>query len=93
MGSFNFRFIFKTIGFLLIIESLLLMISAAISFYYHELSGDAFLISGSITIVVGIMLRFLGVEPREKPIGKREGFLLVSISGLYYPLSVCSHSA
>lgn len=80
MGSFNFRFIFKTIGFLLIIESLLLMISAAISFYYHELSGDAFLISGSITIVVGIMLRLLGVEPREKPIGKREGFLLVSIS-------------
>lgn len=80
MGNFNFRFVLKTIGFLLIIESLLLMVSAVVSFYYHELSGDAFLISGSITIIVGILFRLLGVEFREKPIGKREGFFVVSVS-------------
>lgn len=81
MGKFNFRFILKTIGFLLIIESILLMISAVVSFYYHETqSGDAFLISGSLTIGTGIMLRVFGTEPRERYIGKREGFLVVTLS-------------
>lgn len=80
MGNFNFRFIFKTMGFLLIIESILLMISAAVSFYYHEISGDAFLISASITIGVGVIFRLIGVEPREQFIGKREGFLVVGLS-------------
>jgi trk system potassium uptake protein TrkH len=80
MKNFNFRFIFKTIGFLLIIESILLMVSAVVSFYYHEKSGDQFLISASITLVVGIALRLLGVESSEKIISKREGFVVVSFS-------------
>ncbi len=81
MRNFNFRFVLKTIGFLLIIESVLLMLSAVVSFYYHEnASGDAFLISASVTLVTGMMLRLLGVEVREKRISKREGFLVVTLS-------------
>lgn len=81
MRNFNFRFILKTIGFLLIIESVLLMFSAVVSFYYHEnKAGDAFLISASVTIITGVMLRLFGVEVREKPITKREGFLVVTFS-------------
>jgi trk system potassium uptake protein TrkH len=80
MGSFNFRFIFKTMGFLLIIESILLMISAVVSFYYHEKIGDSFLISAAITLFVGVLFRLLGAEARERNIGKREGFLIVSLS-------------
>lgn len=56
------------------------MISAAVSFYYHETTGDAFIVSGSITIIVGIFFRLLGVEFRERPITKREGFFVVSFS-------------
>lgn len=67
-------------GFLLIIESILLMLSAVVSFYYHEKSGDAFLISASLTLVTGVMLRLFGYETREQSITKREGFLLVSLS-------------
>ncbi len=67
-------------GFLLIIESVLLMISAVVSFYYHEISGDAFLISASIAIGVGIIFRLIGAENREQFIGKREGFLVVGLS-------------
>lgn len=67
-------------GFLLIIESILLMISAVVSFYHHEISGDAFLISASITIVVGVAFHLIGAEAREQFIGKREGFLVVSLS-------------
>ncbi len=80
MRNFNFRFVFKTIGFLLVIESVLLMASAVVSFYYHEACGDSFLISASVTLVFGIMLRLFGAEVREKIITKREGFLVVSLS-------------
>lgn len=80
MRNFNFRFVLKTMGFLLVIESILLMLCAVVSFYYHEISGDSFLISASISMTVGIVLRLLGTEIREKAIGKREGFLVVSLS-------------
>lgn len=81
MRNFNFRFVLKTIGFLLVIESLLLMFSAVVSFYYNENdSGDAFLISASFTLVAGMLLRLFGVEVREKSISKREGFLAVTFS-------------
>lgn len=81
MRNFNFRFVLKTIGFLLIIESVLLMFSAVVSFYYHEnKAGDAFLISASVTLIAGVLLRLFGVEVREKPITKREGFLVVTFS-------------
>lgn len=79
-GNFNYRFILKTIGFLLIIESLFMLLSAIVSFYYHEKAGDAFLISSSITIVVGIFLRLAGIETYERNIGKRESFLVVALT-------------
>lgn len=68
-------------GFLLIIESLFLMLSAAVSFYYHEInSGDHFLITASITMILGILMRLLGDESKEKLVGNREGFLVVTLA-------------
>lgn len=81
MRNFNFRFVLKTIGFLLIIESVLLMFSAVVSFYYLEnKAGDAFLASASLTLIAGVLLRLFGVEVRERSITKREGFLVVTFS-------------
>ncbi|MFT3993495.1 MAG: TrkH family potassium uptake protein [Dysgonomonas sp.] len=80
MNSFNFRFIFKTVGFLLIIESLFMMASTIVAFYSHEFCGDAMLISSSITFFAGIFIRLLGTDDYEKPIGKRESFLVVSLA-------------
>ena len=80
MNSFNFRFIFKTLGLLLIIEAVLLMVSAVVSFYYGELIGDAFVLSGAIALCAGIIFSLVGVEKRDRSIGKREGFLIVSLS-------------
>lgn len=80
MNSFNFRFILKTLGFLLIIESIFMMVATVISFYYQEISGDAMLLSSVITIVSGICLRILGTENFQRPIGKRESFLVVTLS-------------
>jgi len=80
MKNFNFRFVLKTIGFLLVIESVLLMLSAVVSFYYHENSGDSFLISAALTLVAGVTMRLLGSEVREQAITKREGFSVVTLA-------------
>lgn len=80
MSNFNYRFIFKTIGFLLIIESLFMMVATVVSFNYHETAGDAMLISSTITFLAGIFTRLIGTDDYEKPIGKRESFLVVSLT-------------
>lgn len=80
MSGFNFRFVLKTIGFMLIIESLFMMAATIVSFYCHEQAGDAMLISSSATMLLGIFLRLAGTDDYEKPIGKRESFLVVSLS-------------
>ncbi|MBD8387358.1 TrkH family potassium uptake protein [Dysgonomonas sp. BGC7] len=80
MGSFNFRFILKTLGFLLIIESMFMMFSTVVSFYLHEATGDPMLISSTITFFAGIFMRLAGTDDYPKPIGKRESFLMVALS-------------
>lgn len=80
MSNFNYRFVFKTIGFLLIIESLFMMAATVVSFYYEETAGDAILISSAITFISGILIRLIGTDDYEKPIGKRESFLAVSLT-------------
>ncbi|WP_165044224.1 TrkH family potassium uptake protein [Dysgonomonas sp. ZJ709] len=80
MNSFNYRFVLKTIGFLLIIESLFMMVATIVSFAFHETSGDMMLISSAITFFAGIVFRLIGTDDYEKPIGKRESFLVVALT-------------
>ena len=80
MNSFNYRFVLKTIGFLLIIESLFMIVSTVVAFAAHEHCGDAMLASSAITFLSGILLRLIGTDKYERPIGKRESFLMVSSS-------------
>lgn len=56
------------------------MAATLVSFYLQELSGDAMLISSSITFLVGILTRLLGTEDVSRPIGKRDSFFMVTIS-------------
>lgn len=80
MSKFNYRFVLKTLGFLLIIESLFMMAATVVSFYYREAAGDAMLVSSTITFFAGIFIRLLGTDDYEKPIGKRESFLMVALT-------------
>lgn len=80
MSNFNYRFVLRTIGFLLIIESLFMMSATVVSFYLHEMSGDSMLISSVITFFAGVFIRLTGTEDYQKPIGKRESFFMVAIS-------------
>ncbi|MDR1883207.1 MAG: TrkH family potassium uptake protein [Prevotella sp.] len=80
MSNFNYRFVLKTIGFLLIIESLFMMLSSVVSFYLRETAGDVMLIGSTITFFAGVFLRLTGTEDYVKPIGKRESFVMVAMS-------------
>ncbi|MDR2948524.1 MAG: TrkH family potassium uptake protein [Prevotella sp.] len=80
MSNFNYRFVLRTIGFLLIIESLFMMMATVVSFYSEEIAGDAMLISSTITFLAGVLTRLTGTEDLPKPIGKRESFFMVAIS-------------
>lgn len=80
MYKFNYRFVLKTLGFLLIIESLFMMMSTVVAFYSHEACGDAMLISSAITFFSGIIFRLVGTDDYERPIGKRESFFVVAMS-------------
>lgn len=77
---FNYRFILKTLGFLLIIEALFMLLTAFVAFYYKEIAGDSFLLASGITLASGIVFRLIGIETEEHFIGKREGFLLVTLT-------------
>lgn len=77
---FNYRFVLKTIGFILIIESMFMMLSTIISFYSHEMVGDAMLLSSVITFFSGIFIRLIGTDDYERPITKRESFLTVTLT-------------
>lgn len=78
--SFNYKFILKTLGYLLFIEALFMLITAIVGFYYNEAAGDSFLVASGITLIGGIIFRLLGIEHEKHHVGKREGFLLVSLT-------------
>lgn len=67
-------------GFLLIIESLCLMVTSLFSLYLNESCGDAILISAAVTFLAGALLNILGAEEDEKSVGKRESFFVVALS-------------
>ncbi len=53
-----------------------------VSFYSHEMAGDAMLISSALTLFFGIFFRLAGTDDYEKPISKRESFLSVTLASI-----------
>ena len=72
--------ILKVLSFLLIIEALFMLSGLVFAFYYSE-DIKPLLISSLITGSIGALIWFL-VNPgvRNKGIGKREGYLIVTLS-------------
>jgi trk system potassium uptake protein TrkH len=89
--SVNFKLVFKTLAFLLMIEGLAILTSLPFSLYYHPngihdlhlLQGSSefypILFSGLLTILTGLVT-FLITRKASKNISKKEGYLIVSFS-------------
>ncbi|MBN2807301.1 MAG: TrkH family potassium uptake protein [Prolixibacteraceae bacterium] len=81
----NFRIIFRTLGFLLCGESLVLLFPLIVSFIYKEGDSLAFIYSTAITLSTGCAFIALTYKANKK-IGKREGYVIVSIVWIFFSL-------
>ncbi len=75
----NLRLIAKTLGFLLILEALFMLAASAVGWSFHRLENPAMLIASLTTVISGLLLFGINLNA-SKQMGKREGFLIVSLS-------------
>jgi trk system potassium uptake protein TrkH len=73
----NFRIIARAFSLLLIVEGLFMLVSAGVSFLYHEHAASSFCYSALITLVTGVMV-FTPLRNEEKIVGTREGYIIVT---------------
>ncbi len=72
-------------GLLLLIEGFFLGISSLVSLYYGQYDLIALLITTAFCFFVGIILRLL-TNKADKNIGKREGYIIVSLVWIVFSL-------
>lgn len=86
-GSFNWTFVLKVVGFILIIESFFVFVSSGVA-YWHK--GDDFkslIFSGILTLLVGGAFILSGrIKKQNSLIGKRESYLSVALSWTLFAL-------
>lgn len=79
----NVKMIFRIMGFLLFIETAMLLVCAAVSLIYRENDLNDFLIVAGITTGVGMLLTFLG-RNAEKGMKRRDGYIIVSMTWICF---------
>lgn len=85
MAKINFKIILNIIGFLLIIEGFFMFLGIPFSLFYCEHKCFSLIYCGLITSVCGGVLWFYTRDAR-KNIGRREGYLIVSLSWIIISL-------
>ncbi len=78
MDLINKRIIVFILGFLLMLESGFILFSFLVSLLYHEGDSLPLLVSSMITLVAGALMWFFNRKV-DRGIGKREGYIIVSI--------------
>lgn len=73
------RMIFRIMGFLILIETVMLLCSIGVSFYYKGDDLLSFIITTAVTLVMGLTLSFIG-RKADNQFGKRDGIIIVSTS-------------
>lgn len=71
--------IYRIMGFLILLETVMLLCCIGVSLYYGEDDLNSFIITTLITWVVGSVLLLVG-RTAERQLGKRDGIIIVSIS-------------
>ena len=75
----NYKVVLYIIGLLLILTGIFMMLGIPFSIYYGSNDILYLVISGFITIFCGLILFLLFRKGDTKNIGKREGYLIVSL--------------
>ncbi len=74
----NLKIIFRVLGFLLVVEGVAMCLALIVALIYGESDVLAFIISAGINLGLGSAIVF-GTSKAKKDIGKREGFIIVSM--------------
>jgi trk system potassium uptake protein TrkH len=73
----NFRIIARAFSLLLIVEGLFMLVSAGVSFLYHEAAVTSFCYAALIAIVTGVLV-FAPLRNEERIFGHKEGYIIVT---------------
>ncbi len=81
----KYRVIFRVLSFLLIFESLFLSTGIFVAWYFDE-TMRPFIYSVAVTLGLGLISWYIFGRDAKKGIGKREGYLIVSLSWILMSL-------
>lgn len=76
--QFNTRLVVKTMGALLVIESVFMAIAMSVSFFYGDPDDGAFLVSTILTLVAGWIGIAIGAGASSQ-VSEREGYVIVAL--------------
>ena len=76
--TFNTRMVFRTMGALLLIESVFMTLALGVSLWYGEADSDIFLLSTIVTLLAGLLGLLVG-HRAESRMGEREGYVIVAM--------------
>lgn len=82
---FNQRLIFRILGYLLWLEAVFMSTSLVLALCYKESDVTAFALTIAITIIVGLLFRLLGRNPKSS-LSRRDAYLLVTIVWIAYAI-------
>lgn len=77
------KMIYKVVGYLLLIETALMLLCGCVTLYYHEDDLNDFLLTAGICTLVGGILAFMG-RHAEHQLTRRDGYIIVSISWVMF---------
>lgn len=78
--GFNHKFVCMVMGTLCLLQVVFLLISAAVSYYYHDAGMKSILYTMGLNLVIGGTLIIIGYRFREYDTGRREGMVAVALS-------------
>ena len=81
----NSKMILRILGFLLLIETTMLMCCGGVSLFYKENDLNSFLLSSAITCCVGLLLLAIG-KNAVRSLNRRDGYVIVSISWVAFSI-------
>lgn len=81
----NSKIIYRIIGFLLLIETGMLLCCGGISLFYGEDDLRSFLISSVVTVGASLLLLKMG-QGAERTLNRREGYVIVSLAWVVFTI-------
>lgn len=84
----NIKIIIRVSGLLMFVEGVAMLLALLVSFLYNEPDKAGIAISAAINITTGALIIFL-TRKVSKDIGKREGFIIVSLVWILFAFLGC----